>query len=245
MVDGRLGGRLRAAAVERVLVFATASASRAWRGSPRPPGHGGALRAPGVRTLAVVFVLIGVAFGAVEVAVPAAADAAGTPSAAGWLLGIWGFGSFVGGLLAARGTPPGRPRAPAVHPARRCWPPATRCSRCRSGLYALAALLLLAGGAIAPSFGLAYGLVDTAAPEGTVTEAFTWLTTGIAAGLAGGSALAGVLAEGPGAEAGFLVAAVGARGRGAVRGRAAADDHAARRGRAACRDVAVTAALRE
>ena len=78
------------------------------------------------------------------------------------------------------------------------------------GLYVLAALLLLAGGAIAPSFGLAYGLVDSAAPEGTVTEAFTWLTTGIAAGLAGGSALAGVLAEGPGAGAGFLVAAVGA-----------------------------------
>ena len=78
------------------------------------------------------------------------------------------------------------------------------------GLYVLAALLLLAGGAIAPSFGLAYGLVDSAAPEGTVTEAFTWLTTGIAAGLAGGSALAGVLAEGPGAGAAFLVAAVGA-----------------------------------
>ena len=113
------------------------------------------------------------------------------------------------------------------------------------GLYVLAALLLLAGGAIAPSFGLAYGLVDTAAPEGTVTEAFTWLTTGIAAGLAGGSALAGVLAEGPGAGAGFVLAAVGARGRGAVRGGAAADDHAAWRGRAACRDVAVTAALRE
>ncbi len=43
-----------------------------------------------------------------------------------------------------------------------------------------------------------------------MTEAFTWLTTGIAAGLAGGSALAGVLAEGPGAGAAFLVAAVGA-----------------------------------
>jgi len=192
-----------------ILVFATASASRAWRGSPRPEGQGGALRAPGVRTLAVVFVLIGVAFGAVEVAVPAAADAAGTPSAAGWLLGIWGFGSFVGGMLAARGRPP------ADRVRRLCILLVVLAAghallALPVGLWVLAALLLLAGGAIAPSFGLAYGLVDTAAPEGTVTEAFTWLTTGIAAGLAGGSALAGVLAEGPGAGAAFLVAAVGA-----------------------------------
>lgn len=191
------------------LVFATASASRAWRGTPRAPGQGGALRAPGVRTLAVVFVLIGVAFGAVEVAVPAASDAAGSPATAGWLLGIWGLGSFLGGLAAAHAKPPAdRVRrlcvlliALAVGHALLALP---------VGLYALAALLLAACAAIAPSFGLAYGLVDTAAPEGTVTEAFTWLTTGIAAGLAGGSALAGVLAEGPGAGAGFAVAAGGA-----------------------------------
>jgi hypothetical protein len=193
------------------LVFATAEASRAWRGREVVAGGGGALRAPGVRTLAVVFVLIGVAFGAVEVAVPAAADAAGSPAAAGWLLGLWGFGSFVAGLLAARGRPPAdRIRrlclllvVLAVGHALLALP---------VGLVALGGLLLLAGGAIAPSFGLAYGLVDTAAPEGTVTEAFTWLTTGIAAGLAGGSAAAGILAEGPGAGAGFLLAACGAAG---------------------------------
>ncbi len=43
-----------------------------------------------------------------------------------------------------------------------------------------------------------------------MTEAFTWLTTGIATGIAAGSAFAGVLAEGPGAEAGFILAACGA-----------------------------------
>jgi MFS family permease len=191
------------------VVFATAEASRAWRGRPREPGRGGALRAPGVRTLAVVFVLIGVAFGAVEVAVPGAADAAGHRDAAGWLLGLWGLGSFVGGVLAARGRPPAdRVRrlsvllvALAVGHALLALP---------VGLLALAPLLVVAGGAIAPAFGLAYGLVDTAAPEGTVTEAFTWLTTGIAGGLALGSGVAGVLAEGPGAGAGFLLAGGGA-----------------------------------
>ena len=191
------------------LVFATAEASRAWRGSPRSEHHGGALRAPGVRTLAVVFVLIGVAFGAVEVAVPAAAYAAGHPSAAGWLLGVWGLGSLIGGLFAAHRPPPAdRVRRLCLYLALLAAGHALLALPL--GLVALVPLLLLAGGAITPSFGLAYGLVETAAREGTVTEAFTWLTTGIAAGLAAGSALAGVLAEGPGAGAGFLTAGVGA-----------------------------------
>ena len=192
-----------------IAVFITAPASRAWRPGVQAPGRGGALRAPGVRTLAVIFVLIGVAFGAIEVAVPAAADAAGSPRSAGWLLGVWGLGSFIGGLLAARAP------APADRVRRLCvLLVALACGHVLLALpvdlVVLGALLLLAGGAIAPSFGLAYGLVDGAAPEGTVTEAFTWLTTGIAAGIAAGSAFAGVLAEGPGAEAGFILAACGA-----------------------------------
>ena len=191
------------------LVFATAEASRAWQGTPRSEHHGGALRAPGVRTLAVVFVLIGVAFGAVEVAVPAAAYGAGHPDAAGWLLGIWGLGSLIGGLVAAHGRPPAdRVRRLCLYLVLLAAGHALLALPL--GLLALAPLLLLAGGAIAPAFGLAYGLVDSAASEGTVTEAFTWLTTGIAAGLAAGSGLAGVLAEGPGAGAGFLLAGFGA-----------------------------------
>ncbi len=192
------------------LVFALTPASRSWRPPPRTDEpHVGALRAPGVRTLAVVFVLIGVAFGAVEVAVPAAADEAGSPGAAAWLLGIWGLGSFLGGLLAANAA------APADRVGRLCLlltllAVGHLLLALPVGLLALGALLLLAGGAIAPSFGLAYGLVEGTAPTGAVTEAYTWLTTGLAAGIAGGAALAGILAEGVGAGAGFVVAAGGA-----------------------------------
>jgi predicted MFS family arabinose efflux permease len=171
----------------------------------------GALRGAGVRTLAVIFVLIGMAFGAVEVSVPAAADAAGRPGAAGWLLGVWGLGSFLGGLLAARAA------APADRVRRLCLLLVLLAAghvllALPVGLIALGALLLLAGAFIAPSFGLAYGLVERVAPPGAVTEAYTWLTTGLAAGIAGGAALAGVLAEGPGAGGGFVVAACGAGG---------------------------------
>jgi MFS family permease len=198
--------------VAGTVIFALTPASRAWRPPPRSgDSHVGALRGPGVRTLAVIFVLIGMAFGAVEVSVPAAADAAGLPGAAGWLLGVWGLGSFLGGLLAARAA------APADRVRRLCLLLALlgvghALLALPVGLIALGGLLLLAGATIAPSFGLAYGLVEGAAPPGAVTEAYTWLTTGLAAGIAGGAALAGVLAEGPGAGGGFVVAACGAAG---------------------------------
>jgi MFS family permease len=199
------------------LAFAATPASRAWRPPPRSAdeSRAGALRAPGVRTLTVIFVLIGMAFGAVEVAVPAAADAAGSPRAAGWLLGTWGLGSFLGGLLAARAG------APADRVGRLCLLLVLLAAghillALPVGLVALGGLLLLAGAFIAPSFGLAYGLVEGAAPPGAVTEAYTWLTTGLAAGIAGGAALAGVLAEGPGPGGGFLLAGCGAAGAAAV-----------------------------
>jgi MFS family permease len=60
---------------------------------------------------------------------------------------------------------------------------------------ALALLLLVAGATIAPTFVCANGMLDDLAPPGTLTEAFTWTSTGISVGIAAGSALAGVLVE--------------------------------------------------
>ncbi|MDA0161488.1 MFS transporter [Solirubrobacter ginsenosidimutans] len=190
------------------VVFATSPSSRGWRPGVREES-GGALRAPGVRTLAVVFVLIGLAFGAIEVAVPAAADHAGSQGAASLLLGGWGLGSLVGGLFATRSAAPRDPVG------RLCvYLTLLTCGHLLlalpSGLLVLGALLFLSGAVIAPSFGLAYGLVEGAAAAGTVTEAYTWLSTGLAGGIAAGAALAGVLAEGAGPSGGFLLAAFGA-----------------------------------
>ena len=169
-------------------------------------GAGGALRGPGVRALVLVFGLVGTTFGAIEVAVPAAADA----GAAGALLALWGCGSLVGGLLVAR--------APA---------PADSARRLRqllavlaaghvllipaAGPVALAALLPIAGLAIAPTFACTFALVEDLAPRGTLTEAYTWLTTGIGGGIAAGAALAGLLAQHSGASAAFALAAGGGR----------------------------------
>src|SRR5207245_708385 len=72
----------------------------------------------------------------------------------------------------------------------------------------LGAALLLAGVGVAPGFATAYGLTSRIAPEGTTTEAFSWLSTGIAVGVAGGSAFAGLLADGPGPRLAFLAGAI-------------------------------------
>ena len=53
-------------------------------------------------------------------------------------------------------------------------------------------------------------MLDGLAPVGTLTEAFTWTSTGMAAGIAAGSALAGTLVEA--ASPAVALAALGAGG---------------------------------
>jgi predicted MFS family arabinose efflux permease len=76
-----------------------------------------------------------------------------------------------------------------------------------AGSVALGLALLVAGAVVAPAFATAYGMTSRIAPAGTATEAFSWLSTGIAVGIAAGSALAGALADGPGPRLAFAVGA--------------------------------------
>jgi predicted MFS family arabinose efflux permease len=110
------------------------------------------------------------------------------------LLGVWGLGSLLGGLAAAQAAPPAdRVRRLCVFLA--LLTAGHALLALPAGLLGLAVLLLLAGAAIAPAFGIANTLVDSVAPAGAVTEAFTWLATRIARGLALGSAIGGALAD--------------------------------------------------
>ena len=67
-------------------------------------------------------------------------------------------------------------------------------------LAAVFGLSVLAGLALAPMISCQFSLVGALAPEGTVTEAFTWHRAATVAGMAGGSALGGSLIDtrGPG-----------------------------------------------
>jgi MFS family permease len=186
--------------------FAAQPASRAWR--PAAGGirrRGGSLRTPAMQTLVLVLMAVGVLFGAVEVAVAAAADGLGDTAAAGPLLALWGAGSLVGGLVAVRlGGATSAAGLVAVLGAlttgHLLLVPAA------GSLVALAAVLLVAGTAIAPTYACVYAMVDHAAPHGTVTEAFAWLATAIAIGASIGAAGGGAVADHAGPAAAFVLA---------------------------------------
>ena len=191
------------------LAFAVQPASRAWR----PQGvkaATGAMRSPGVRTLALVLAGAGLLFGATEVGVTSAADALGETAAAGPLLGLWGVGGLLGGLAAARAGGGARTGAglaallaglAAAHMA---------LAAASGSVIALSAAIVLAGTLIAPTCATAYAMVDAAAPSGTVTEAFAWMATAGALGTSAGAAAGGVVADVAGAAPTFVVAGVAA-----------------------------------
>ena len=192
------------------LTFAANPISRAWR-----PHAGlgrdltGALRGPGVRVLIAVFVLCGLSVGAVEVAVPAALDTTGHRELTGVMLGLWGVGSMIAGLAIGR-------LGAAVDPPRRlaialfAWGVAHGAVGVSGEPAVLGLILLVAGASIAPTFVSANGMLDDLAPAGTLTEAFTWTSTGISIGIAAGAAIAGAVVDT--ASPAIAMAALGAGG---------------------------------
>ena len=192
------------------LAFAANPVSRTWR-----PHAGvtrdltGALRGPGVRVLIAVFVLCGLSVGAVEVAVPAALDATGHRELTGVMLGLWGVGSMVAGLAIGRlGAAVDPPRRLAV--ALAAWGLAHAAVGVSGEPAVLGLLLLVAGASIAPTFVSANGMLDDLAPAGTLTEAFTWTSTGISMGIAAGAAIGGAVVDA--ASPAIAMAALGTGG---------------------------------
>lgn len=154
----------------------------------------GALRGRGVRVLIGVFALCGLAVGAVEVVVPASLDAMGHRNLTGLMLGIWGVGSLLAGLATAQvGAPRNAAGRLAVLLA--LWGALHGAIGLAVTPLELALTLLLAGSAIAPTFIISNGMLDGLAPAGTITEAFTWTSTGMVAGVALGASLAGAIVD--------------------------------------------------
>ena len=191
------------------LAFAAAPESRAVPGSDDRRPRAGALAAPGVRTLLLVAAGMGTMFGAVEVAVAGAADAAGSPAALGILLAVWGVPSLISGLLTARlGAPRDQGRALVLLVAGAALP--TAALALMPDLWTLGLLLAASGLLAAPMFATLYSLVSTVAIRGTVTEAFTWVASGLFAGLALGGAMGGAIVSASGAPAAFAAAGAAA-----------------------------------
>jgi MFS family permease len=192
------------------LAFSLNRVSRAWQpDGDRGPGMAGALRGSGMRVLVAVFALAGLALGAVEVAVPAALDEIGQRNLTGLLFGFWGLGSMLAGLAVARAGPGGNaPRRLALLLV--AWGAAHTAIGLAGSPAMFGVLLLAAGLAIAPTFVTANGMLDELAPRGTLTEAFTWLSTGMGGGIALGSAIAGAVSESASPGTAMVVLGTGA-----------------------------------
>lgn len=191
-----------------ILWFLSLPAARAWRAQDPGPRAGrarfGALASPAVRVLLLVVTAFSLSFGAVEVAVTAAASGLDHRALTGPLLATWGFGSLVGGVILA-----GRPAPAFAH--RRLLQLLGALALgdgllvLASGTWAFAALLPLSGLAIAPAYAVVNAMTGVTASTGTSTEAFAWLGTGISAGFSGGAILAGPAADLGGAAGAFGV----------------------------------------
>jgi MFS family permease len=185
------------------LAFAAQRPSREWR----PDAGGGrgrsALASPGVRALTALAGVTVAGFVVGEVGIVAFARDAGAPESAGVLLAILAVSSLTGGLW---------------HGARH-W---TMSVDTRLLLFAVLLplgfvplvfapsvtaagfLIALGGFAIAPLLACVYSLVGRLAPEGAVTEAFSWLNAAFVAGATVAAAAAGAVVEAGGARAGLV-----------------------------------------
>ncbi|MGW0841346.1 MFS transporter [Streptomyces sp. NPDC002787] len=179
-----------------VLLFAAQRATE-----PPPTGRTttkSPLRAPGIPPLLAVFLATGAVFGSLEVVTIAYADAQGSPSAAGVILGLQAAGSCAAGLAygARRVTGPAERRflwCLAAMTALMALPWLT--ATATGSLLLLAPSLLLAGMATAPTMVTAMSLVQHRTPEGQLNEGMTLAVTGLLGGIAGGSALGGWVVE--------------------------------------------------
>jgi MFS family permease len=197
---------IAAAVLVGTSLFAAAPASRSWRPVERDRDWAGALRGQGVRTALAVIVLMAAAFGMVEVTVPAVAEQLGNRTLSGLFLSLWSLGSMVGGLTAgalASGRGPERRVVLLLGGVAAGLSPLLVAS---VGVLPFALCMLLAGVAVAPTIACLYLLIDRSAPPGTVTEAFTWVSSAFTAGSAVGSALAGSLVQHASPTAAFVLA---------------------------------------
>ncbi|RUT66534.1 MFS transporter [Morganella morganii] len=162
---------------------------------------------PGVRTIVLALLAMGVIGGSIDVAVVAFANAQGWPASASFILAAYALGSMISGLTfgALRVSLSIEKQffvgvlvtsVTAVLP---IFSP---------DVYILSVMLFVAGMSFAPTMVVVINLGTIIVPPSRLTEGLTWMTTGISIGVALGSVLAGMVIDVYGARSGFSVAIV-------------------------------------
>ncbi|GGW69302.1 MFS transporter [Streptomyces lucensis JCM 4490] len=202
-------GPLLAACFLAVGVF-WLTAQRATEPEPHPRerhGGGSALRSPGLQVLVATFTATGTIFGAVDVVTVAFADERGHKGAASVVLALYAAGSCVAGavfgLLRFAGAPERRWLLGVAAMGVSMIP-----LLLVGNLPLLAVALFVSGLSIAPTMITTMSLIEEHVPRAKLTEGMTWVSTGLAVGVALGSSAAGWVIDAAGARAGYGVPVV-------------------------------------
>jgi MFS family permease len=178
--------------------------------APREHRRGpSAMRVRGLRVLFVVGAAVGAILGTLEIALVAFADEVGARSLSGLLIAGLATGSMVAGI--GWGTVHWRVRLRhrlvfALLLMTLLTVPLTLVGN----YWLMLPLVVLAGVAVSPSLISAFTLAEVLVPRAAVTEAFTWIGTALALGVAIGASVSGKIVDAVGANASFLVATVAA-----------------------------------
>ncbi len=177
-------------------LFASTGLARRWRGEIGPRTAAGALGAAGMRTLVLAIIPTGIAFGALEVTMPAFAAGQGErPALAGLLLSAMALGSVLGGLWYG-GRTWSRPIVARFLTLEAAFTVGlVPLLLMPDSMLAMGLLMGVAGLALAPSAAAGFLLIDRVAPPGTATEAYTWAVTANVTGSALGAAIAGIVVQ--------------------------------------------------
>ncbi len=158
--------------------------------------------------LSVVCLALGCLFGAAEVTTVAFSEEQGAKSFAGVLLAVWAAGSLIAGAITGavvwRRSVLQRLRVGAAAMAVAMAPLVLI-----ESMWAMAAVLFVAGFAIAPTLIAAFSLAEAVVPAARLTEGLAFIQTGLVAGVAPGAALAGLVVDAHGASAAYLVSVGG------------------------------------
>jgi len=175
-------------------------------GGVRPEHGHGPLGWRVMAPLTVSAFATGMLFGGTEVATVAFADEHGIKPVAGVVLAVWALGSLVSGAVV------GALHLRSHHSVRYRWSvlalgvlmsPLSLVG----SVWLLGALLFVAGMAISPTLIASVAWIEETVPAGRITEALSINSTGLAAGVAPGAALVGVVVDHAGASPAYLVPA--------------------------------------
>ncbi len=171
------------------------------------PREGSVVMLPSVQALALVMLGLGAINGAIDVTSVAFAKRSGEPATASLVLSAYAAGSFVAGLLfgVAKHNIPllrlllGGGVATVA---------STLLLMFASSIFSLSVVMLISGLSVAPTMIVAMILVEKNVPSRRLTEALTWLITGLNVGISAGAVCAGQIVDNYPSNFGFGVAVV-------------------------------------